>query len=137
MYYYIMDIDRYGGTVLDSYYELNITDGYDSSRLLTGITLNNLMKIFACSALIFGTAMCGLIHTLSSKCSNPVTASAVNIPLFALIIFCAKRYLSSSIYGKRGALMFKEEGLAVTAVIVFVCIVFVVFDYLKLRRKSF
>lgn len=137
IFYKCLGVDRFDNTMLDSYYgEFDGRFAESLNRVYSQITVAELLKISALSVFVLGVVLCGAVHIVCEKCRNPITAAASCIPLFCVMAFCGYRYLLGCIYPCNHGLTVKWEGLVVLAVLVIAYIIFMLADYLKLRKAS-
>lgn len=137
IFYECLGVDRFDNMMLDSYYsefDGRFADSLD--RVYSQITVSELIKISSVSVFVLGVILCGAVYIVSEKCRNPITAAAACLPFFGVMAFCGYRYLSGCIYPCNHGLLFKEEGLVVLAVLVIAYVVFMLVDYIKLRKTA-
>lgn len=138
VYYRCTGTERFDSMRLDSYYgAFGGCYGAELNRVYSGITMIDLIKVFSLSVFIFGIALCGGAHLVCEKCPNPITAAAACIPFFAILIFCGYRYLFGCVSPINHFLLFKGEGFVVLGLFTLAYISAVIFDYVKLKRKSY
>ncbi|MBQ8210712.1 MAG: hypothetical protein IJZ35_09035 [Clostridia bacterium] len=137
-YYECIGVDRFDNTMLDSYYgEFDGLFADKLNKVYSQITVAELIKFFSVAVFVLGIVMCIAVYIVSEKFNNPITAAAACIPVFGVMILCGYRYLSGCVYPCNHSLLFKGEGLVVTALFVLACIAVVIIDYRKVINMSF
>lgn len=138
VYYECLGVDRFDNTMLDSYYgEFNSLFAEKLNKVYSQITVSDLIKFFSVAVFVLGIVLCVAVHIVSEKCNNSITAAAACIPVFGVMVFCGYRYLSGCVYPCNHSLLFKGEGLVVTAILTLACAAAVIVDYRKMKNTSF
>ncbi|MBQ8210711.1 MAG: hypothetical protein IJZ35_09030 [Clostridia bacterium] len=135
LYYNYLGAGKYDSTVLNTYY-IQDRAYSDSAVYYNGISVSELLKVFMGLTSVVGVCLCLFVNMICSKFRNPITALVSCLPLFAVALVLAKRYISQPVYPLDSKLLFANEGFCVTVVIAAVCVVSVFFDYFRQRKKS-
>lgn len=136
-FYQCLGIGRYDDTVMDSFYLMQHESAYAQDCVYSGITMKNLRGVFSLTVFILGIILCGFVHIISEKLRNPITASAVCLPILGVMYFCSVRYLSDCVYPVNNVLLFKGEGLVALTVMVVLYAIVLLIDSLRQKKKSF